>query len=72
MTDRYHTLTVVLGNDIRTDDAEALIQAIQQLRGVISVVGAVSDMGSHMAEQRARHVLGTKLWEVLYPKTKES
>lgn len=35
MTDRYHTLTVVLERDMRDDDAAALIAAIGQLRGVI-------------------------------------
>jgi len=68
MTDRYHTLTVVLERDTRTDDAEALIAAIQQMRGVLKVSGVVSDMESHMAQQRARRELGEKLLAVLYPK----
>lgn len=33
MTDRFHTLTVVLEHDMRDDDAQALISAIGQLRG---------------------------------------
>ena len=68
MTDRYHTLTVVLEADIRTDDAEGLIEAIKRMRGVLSVAGEVSDLDSHMAEERARRELGQKLWEILYPK----
>ncbi len=68
MTDRYHTLTVVLERDTRTDDVEALIAAIQQMRGVLKVSGVVSDMDSHMAEERARRELGEKLLAVLYSK----
>ena len=68
MTDRYHTLTVVLERDIRSDDCEPLIEAIKQLRGVLSVTGIVSDMTAHMAKERARRELGDKLWDVLHPK----
>lgn len=68
MTDRYNALTVVLEQDIRDDDAEALLNAIRQLRGVLSVTGNVSDMNSHIAQERARRDLGEKLWCVLYPK----
>ena len=69
MTDRFNSLTVVLDRDIREDDAEALLNAIRQLRGVLSVTGNVSDVGSHIAEERVRRELGDKLWEVLYPET---
>ncbi len=68
MTDRFNTLTIVLGESIREDDAEALISAIKQLRGVLSVAGNVSDPVEYMAQERVRRELGTKLWEVIYPK----
>ena len=68
MTDRYHSLTVVLEKDLRTDDAEATINAIRQIRGVLKVSGEVSDADSHMAEWRARHDLGNKVSQVIYPK----
>lgn len=68
MTDRYHSLTVVLAQDIRDDDAEALMSAIKQLRGVLTVTGKVADLDSHMAHERARADLGEKIWTVLYPK----
>lgn len=67
MTDRFHTLTVVLDRDIRQDDCEPLIEAIKCLRGVLSVTGVVSDSRAHMAEERARRELGEKLWAVLHP-----
>lgn len=68
MTDRYNALTVVLEKDIRDDDAEALLAAIRQLRGVLSVSGNVADMDDHIAQERVRHDLGQKLWDVLHPK----
>lgn len=68
MTDRYHTLTVVLKDDIRDDDAKALIDAVLMLKGVLSVTGIVSDVAAHMARERARHELGQKLMEIVYPK----
>ena len=68
MTDRYHTLTVTLAADTRTDDAEALIGAIRMMRGVADVSGIVADPTAHMAEVRVRRELGDKLWAVLHPK----
>ena len=68
MTDRLNALIVVLDGDIRDDDAEPLMSAIRQLRGVVSVSGNVADSASHIAESRVRHDLGSKLMEVLYPK----
>lgn len=67
MTNRFNTLTVVLERDMREDDAEALLAAIGQLRGVLSVAGNVADITSHAATQRARHELSQKIWSVLHP-----
>ena len=66
MTDRINSLAVVLESDMRADDAEELMSAIRQLRGVISVSGNVSDVASHIAQERARRELADKLWDVLY------
>lgn len=68
MTDRYYALTVVLEKDIRDDDAQPLIDAIKQMRGVLDVAGEVSDLGNYVAESRVKSELGKKMWEVLYPK----
>lgn len=65
MTDRYNALTVVLEKDMREDDAQALLSAIRQLRGVLSVDGNVSDMNSHIAYARARGDLGGRLLAAL-------
>ena len=68
MSDRFHSLTVVLEKDMRDDDAKSLIQAIKQLRGVINVTGNVANIESHMAEERARHELSKQILDILYPK----
>lgn len=67
MTDRLHSLTVVLERDIRDDDAEPILAAIRMIRGVQSVTGQVADIDSHIAESRARRELGEKLFQVIYP-----
>lgn len=54
MTDRLHSLTVVLEEDLRVDDAELLIAAIGMMRGVLSVSPNVSDTRDLVAQMRAR------------------
>ncbi len=58
MTDRYHSLTVALEKDTREDDAEALIAAIEQLRGVAGVEGNVDDPSSFTHAIRSNNQLG--------------
>jgi hypothetical protein len=67
MTDRYNYLTVALEQDIRGDDAVALIMAISMLRGVLKVEPNVVNANDWIAITRARHELGEKLWAVLNP-----
>lgn len=70
MTDRFNALTVVLEKDIREDDAQALIAAISQLRGVATVTGNVVDnLTASVERTRARIEIGEALWKVLHPKT---
>ena len=65
MTDRFNSITVVLERDIREDDAEPILAAIRQIRGVLSATGNVADLESHLAQERARSELGQKLLAVL-------
>jgi len=71
MTDRYHALTVVLDRDIREDDAEPILAAIQMIKGVQSVTPHVADLGEHVARERIRIEIGQKIWNILYPKAGE-
>lgn len=68
MTDRVGTITLVLEKDMRIDDAEDLIKALYQIRGVIKVQPNVTDYNALMAYSRARTELQEKLWDVLREK----
>lgn len=65
MTDRYYALSVVLRHDTRDDDAQAIIQAIQMVKGVLSVEPHVADMETWAAEARVKVELRQRLFEVL-------
>lgn len=68
MTRRICTLTVALEEDTRIDDIQPLIDAIKHLRGVLDVEAVDSSPDIWTAHMRAKHELGQKIWEVLYPK----
>lgn len=53
MADRYNTLTVILEYDMNDDDAEYLLTAIRQLRGVLNVRGNITDTSTHTGKERA-------------------
>jgi hypothetical protein len=69
MTDRINAFVVVLDKDIREDDAEALVNAMIMLKGVISVKGNVVDITDHIALTRARQQLGRELMDICYPQS---
>lgn len=65
MTDRVNTLTVVLEQEMRVDDAENILTSIRMVRGVLDVTPQV-DIDDHWAARRqARHELVMQLWDVL-------
>lgn len=65
MTDRYIALTVLLEKEIREDDAEPLIAAIRQLRGVAEVTPHVPEsIDTYWAKSRARDELLRQLIEL--------
>lgn len=69
MTDRVFALTVALKNDVRTDDVEAITNAVRMIRGVLDVTEHIVNAETYVAQERARRELGEKLWNVLYPKS---
>lgn len=71
MTDRYFALSVLLDKDIRSDDAESIINAILMIKHVMKVEPHVSTIDIWAAEERARRVLGEQVLAVLYPKMYE-
>jgi hypothetical protein len=65
MSDRVHSLTVVLDKNYREEDAARLADAIKCMRGVVAVDRNVADPTSHMAEQRALAQLRQRLYDAL-------
>lgn len=65
MSDRYNFLTVALEHDIRSDDAEPIIEAIKLIRGVANVEGAVAHSGDWANREQVKYELRSKLWGVL-------
>ena len=47
---------------------EYLIPGLRCMKGVLKVDTEVSDHETYFATENARHELGKKIWEVLYPK----
>lgn len=70
MSERIHTLTVVLEKDMHEEDVEGLSKAICRLRGVLTVRGHVANLDSMMAEERAQHELRQKIVDILWPPSK--
>ena len=64
MTDRYNCLTVTLVNDMREDDADALINAICTMKGVLSVHGNVTNPSEFSIQTKERIRLANKLNEL--------
>lgn len=71
MTTRHAGYIVTLEQDLRDDDAKTLIDAIELLRGVVSVQPIVAEYLTHVARERIRRELVDKLWQVLYPRKDE-
>ena len=68
MTDRFDSLTIVLETDIREDDAEHLINAIKQLRGVLEVTGNVSTSKNQIGYIRAKN----EIWDTIFKLYKDA
>mgnify|MGYP001559223851 FL=1 len=65
MTDRHAGYIVVLDGDVRADDAQPLIAAMECLRGVVKVTPIVADVILWMAQERERARLTQRLWDAL-------
>lgn len=67
MTDRLKGVLVTFKRDIREDDAESIINAIQMVKGVMSVKPVPSNFDTHMAEERVRREIYDKIFKLVYP-----
>lgn len=66
MATRLKGVLVTFEDDIREDDAEAQINAIRCLRGVLSVEPIPTDIGDYMARERVARDLYQQVHEVFF------
>jgi hypothetical protein len=69
MTDRYCGFIVVLEKELRSDDAEATIAAIKQIKGVASVEPQVANMDHYFARSMARTEILNEVYDLIRKKT---
>lgn len=65
MTTRFKGLTVAFEDDIRDDDAEAIISAIRQIRGVAGVVPVEASSDDWMARMRVKEEIRKEVLALL-------
>jgi hypothetical protein len=70
MTDRLKGCTVTFDHDIRNDDADPILDAIRQIRGVLHVEPNIVTFDDHTAEVRARTELARRLIDLARDLTK--
>ena len=68
MTTRHAGYVVTLKQDVREDDAEAIVSAIKLLAPVLTVKPVEASYEIDIATERVRSELGARLWDVLYPR----
>ena len=68
MSDRTISLTVVLDQVYRVDDAEAIMNAIKMMRGVATVEANVADVNTYVSYSKARTELENLLFDTLRDK----
>lgn len=68
MTDRTRLLTVMLDDEYRVDDVEAIVHAIRMTKGVAKVEINVANASDWLAYSRARSELEKRLWDALKDK----
>jgi hypothetical protein len=65
MTDRHAGYIVTLAEDIREDDAEAVLTALRMVSGVVSVTPLVSDYTFAIARERRDRVWAGSLRDLV-------
>lgn len=69
MTDRVQSLTVYFEEDMRSDDAQTLVDAISMLRNVAKVeLGQPVTGNDHFARERIRRELLLDIYEMIKAK----
>lgn len=70
MTDRVKGFYVTLKKDVRIDDVEPIMNAIEMISGVAKVTPSVTDAADHVARVRAKQELYEKIFNIFMEDTK--
>ncbi len=65
MSERLKGVTVVFEDDIRDEDAQAIINAIQMVKGVLHVEPSLSTHDDFMARVRVKSEMAEKIFDVI-------
>ncbi len=65
MTDRLRSITVVLDQDYREDDAEPILAALRMVKGVAGVTWTTADWKDQIAQEAGTREMRSVLYEVL-------
>ena len=65
MTTRYKGFAVALAADIRDDDAEDILTALRQIRGVADVRPIEADFQDHMIRMREQQRIREALYQFM-------
>jgi hypothetical protein len=65
MTDLVRGFVVTLNKDMREDDADSILAALEMVKGVYSVKPVISDIHDMMAKEQALRDIREKVYEVL-------
>lgn len=65
MTERHSGYVVTLTQDIREDDADAILNALRMVKGVLSVEPVVGEPASFVTETRVRSEIREKLFALI-------
>jgi hypothetical protein len=70
MSDRIFSYTVILDGQYKDEDAQAIQEAIEMIKGVSKVVPKVADMELAFAVDQAKRNLGRDIIELICDKRK--
>lgn len=65
MTDRIKGFIVTLNDDVRDDDVEPILTALQMVRCVADVSPLVANIDDHMARSRVRSEVQRKIYDAI-------
>ena len=65
MTDRHAAYIVTLDQDVREDDAEAIINALRMVKHVLKVEPVIASYEQHVAEARASQAWRERIYKMV-------